>query len=104
MFDTFAYIEDYHFDGKRDRLLPAVKEAGITRMVSMPAGLIPGMNAKEEIKEYPWVCQAVGLTPGTLKMITTERLEEEVKRELKKKIREKSLLKSPFNTLLETKI
>ena len=88
MFDTFAYIEDYHFDGKRDRLLPAVKEAGITRMVSMPAGLIPGMNEKEEIKEYPWVCQAVGLTPGTVKMITTERLEEEVKRELKKKIRD----------------
>jgi len=87
MFDTFAYIENYRFDKRRKKVLEAIRESGIHRIVSMPDGLFSGISTREELKEYPWIRFATGLMPEFVRMINTERLEEEVRREMEKQIR-----------------
>lgn len=62
-FDTHAHYDDKAFDQDRERLLPALKEAGIERIINCGADLKSSESTLVLSQQYDFIYAAVGVHP-----------------------------------------
>ena len=74
IFDTHAHYDDHAFDADRDRLLPAVHEAGVSRIVDPGCDVASSEAAIRLAERYEFVFAAVGIHPEELQDFTEAAL------------------------------
>ena len=79
IFESHAHYDDPRFDGDRDRVLTAVKDAGIGRVINVGSDLASSESSVRLSEKYAFIDAAVGVHPheaGSYTEETGERLTE----------------------------
>ncbi len=66
MIDSHAHYDYIKFDGDRDLILNACKEAGIDFIINPAITMESNDDMRKKLKEYPWIYYAIGLHPKRL--------------------------------------
>lgn len=66
LFDSHAHLDDEKFREDREILVQAIKEAGITKMVSAGYSLEGSKKGKELAEKYDFIYTTAGISPNDI--------------------------------------
>ena len=76
IFESHAHYDDEAFDEDRERLLAALQENGIERVINVCAEVEGWSRTVELTERYPFVYGAVGVHPDDVGALSEEKLKE----------------------------
>ena len=78
LFDTHAHYNDEKFDEDREKIIDAVYQSGVTRLVNAGYSLESSKRALEIARKYSWMYTICGISPNDI-TDSKQKLDNQVK-------------------------
>lgn len=102
LFDSHAHLDDEKFKEDREILIQAIKQAGITKMVSAGYSLEGSKKGKELAEKYDFIYTTAGISPNDIPQTKEElwKMIDEIKEIAKQSKKVVAIRRNWFRLLL----
>ena len=93
-FDSHAHLDDARFNEDREKMIPQIKSAGITKFVSAGYSLEGSKKGIELAKKYDYIYTTCGISPNDIPQTEEELWKdiEEIKNLVKQNLKDKKIV------------